>query len=568
MSRIRLITLTLTLALAATGLTPALAERPPVAEPAAVVGSVRLPPAAQLARTTLEFVREPSAATAQKWKSGLRVALLGDEGIVVGSPEGEQREYAVITEAGDLDGDRRPDLVEQRSDGTTVRSGREGRVLFRTTAYLLPVNAGPVRFLAISTDFAFTRDGADIALAFQGLDGTGKARWKHVMSGTIRSTNAGPAYMATLTDLPVLVSPGLLDAQGGPALLLGALSGAVTPATVASQLALSSLSLTTGLVTARPVLVGAGFGIPYAYPLGPLGTVRGCYATVAPTALISTIGLQCAGAAPVWVRPVELTDPYVLAAGDFDRDGRADVLATTFGFEPARSDEPTRGSRIFGANTGAVLASSPVDGLYPLGVNAGGDPEPDFIRVDFTDRGFAVVGSTFSGTPLYRRAVSLQGSGSLSAGVGWDLTGDRVPDGLVRAEPERGQPLTVVVDGRSGRVTAVAGGDGVAVPGLRRSGGDIVVFDVVQGRLRVTVRGADRGQRLLQVIVPGKPGKPAAGAVGTADLDGDGHRDAVVASRIGTTRSTTAFSGKTGRLLWQRNVPIKPGGPAGPVVVS
>jgi hypothetical protein len=470
---------------------------------------------------------------------------------------------------GDLDGDRRGEVAEMRMDGVSVRAGKDGRVLFTRPpgTELLPVAGTGVRLVSLDVEFAQTSFGLDITVALAGLDRAGRAVWTRKQSGSLTFAGAGPAFAASYTDLPVLVTPGLLDAVGRPALLLGSLSGGDTSVGTVSSLALSSLSVADGSVTALPSVTGAGFGIPFAFPLGRPGADRSCYVAPAPAGVASTAALQCGTGAARWTRPVDLTSPSAELAGDFDGDKVADVAFTTFGFTEPDASEPTRGTRVLSSASGAQVGTSKLDLLFPLGVDASGDAQPDFMQISFDEPGFAIVGRTLAGTEFYRRSISLAGSGSLEAQIGQDITGDGVPDAYLRAQPERGSATGVVVEGRTGRPLIVADADGLVLPGLRARGGDLAVTAMERGRLRTTLRGGDRGQRLLSVVSPGPVGTVTPGAVATADLDGDKRRDLIVANRVSGRAVTTAFSA-TGRVLWQRTGGVREADQPGGVTVG
>jgi hypothetical protein len=319
---------------------------------------------------------------------------------------------------------------------------------------------------------------------------------------------------------------------------------------------LSLLSLTNGAVTPLPPVQGVGRGLPYARPVAPREGTRSCYVTTAPVGQASRAELACDGSGAVWSSLVRLREPYVDDAGDFDGDGVGDVQLTTFGFERPRPREVLRGTVVLSHADGSSLATSPLDGLAPLRADVDGDRTPDFLELAFEEEGFAIQGVRLDGTVLYRSALALQSSGSLEGRMGMDVTGDGVADAFLRAEPEKAEPVGVVVDGRTGRAQRVNGVDGLVWPGLRRTGIDLAVVTVDRGRLRTTVLSGDRGRTLLDVRVPGA-GTPSPGGAGTADLDRDGRRDLILASRSGSAWLTTAWSA-TGRLMWQTSEAAPP----------
>lgn len=540
-----------------TGLVPAAAApAPPVPRVA------DLEPSRALHAAALDLVRAPDVESAAAWRTAaLRAATDSDEASPTSSGP---REWSFVSDAGDLDGDRRIDVLVQREQETLVRSGRDGRVLLRRAAgALLPVaGAGDVRLLAIDVEFQPQETGLELTVLLAGLDRGGRAIWEHQLSGSGHAVGEGPAYAARYDQLPVLMDPDHSDGSEAPMLLLGSLSGVATTTGLTSQLQLEALSLTDGSVSALPALHGQGNSAPWAFSFG----APDCLVTSEPVAVATRVSLQCGGT-PTWTRPVPLMDPYVAPAGHFDADELADLMVTTYGFEQPQPDEVLRGTRILSYADGAELGSSTLDGLVPLGGDVSGDDQPDFITLAFEDMGFALQGTTLAGEVLYRRTIELRGSGMLEGLLGLDITGDGIGDGYLRATPERGTPVTVVVDGRQGRTLRVPGSGDLLAPGLRATGADLVSATAVRRRLRIEVRSGDRGRMLLSAPVPGPAGAVAPGSAGAVDVDGDGRRDLVVVSRRDSTRLTTALSSR-GRLLWQQSDKASPTGPSEGVIIA
>lgn len=544
MSTARLTCLVAAAAVAAAGLVPAAAA--PAVPPAP--GFVDLDPARALRSATHELLTEPSE---QAW----RATMLAGVGAVQSSQESPTgsaeppREFAAAYSAGDVDGDRREDVVVLREDGTVVRSGRDGRALLRRKGgFLLPVQgAGAVRLVALESDFAEQSRGFEVTVRYTGLDGRGRAVWTHEATGSLTADGAGPAFVVTYQRLPLLLGEHQ-DAAGRPALLLGGATGMSGDAAGAAEMSLEALSLQDGSVAALPPLHGVG-GLPWASPLDP-ELVPGCYAATEPVGPTTTVSLRCADGAPRWVRPVPLEDAFAGDAGRFDGDDQGDVLVSTFGFEPTQAQDVLRGTRVLSGADGSQLGASTHEALVPLRGDVNGDGEPDFLELVFDDEGFVIQGVTLSGTVLYRRSIALRGAGFLEGFLGLDVTGDGIGDAFLRAEPDRGTPVAVVLDGRSGRPLSVPGVDALVAPGLRPRGADLLVLDAVGRRPTATVRSGDRGRPLMAAPLPVRSGPVAAGGTAvTGQLDGDRRRDLVVVGRVGSTRLTTAYSA-TGRVLW------------------
>lgn len=521
------------------GLVPAEAAPPPPAPRLA-----ELDPSRALRTAAIDLVRAPAASTAATWRAAVLRSLTDDSG----SADGGRPEYSFVASAGDLDDDRREDVMVLREGETVVRSGKDGRVLLRRpSGRLLPVTgAGAVRLVAVDVEYRDQLDSMELVVHLSGLDRAGRAVWEHELTGGVTMVGAGPAYLARYDSLPLLLHP-VQDAADQPGLMLGSLTGVGTPVGLTTRVDLVVLSIADGTVSALPALHGSGFSIPWALPLDE----PGCYVANEPVAAATRVSLLCDGS-PVWTRPVPLMDPYAVPAGDFDGDGRSDLMLTTFGFERPQPEEVLRGTRVLSFTDGTQVGSSTVDGLVPLGADVDGDAQPDFIELAFEDMGFAVQGVTLAGDVLYRRSIELRGNGMLEAWLGLDVTGDGVGDGFLRATPDRGSPLAAVVDGRDGRTVTVPGVDALLTPGLRATGADLLVLETDKRRLRAAVHSGEGGRPLLSAVVPGPAGAVAPGSAGTVDADGDGRRDLVVVSRRDSTRLTTAFTAR-GRVLWQQS---------------
>lgn len=542
MSRTRLTALLVAVGLGAAGLAPASAAAP--SRPSTHLAD----PGRALHAAVLDLAAGPDAARLAAWR-GAYLAAAGDS---AGAAEGP-REFAQVYEVGDVDGDGHGDVAVQREQATSVRSGRDGRTLLRREgfAFLFGITgAGRVRLLSLDLHYDERDDGYAVTARFQGLDGKGRAVWAHEQTGAVSGQGVGPAWAGRLDSLPALFDLDQHDPDGRPALLLGSLTAVETPATVLSRMDLTTLSLTDGTAAPLSSVQGAGRGYAYAYPVPPAEGAGTCYASTAPTAALTRVQLACDGEEAMWTSVVRLRNPYVVEAGDFDGDRISDLQATTFGFERPRPRELLRGTQILSSTDGANLGTSRLDGLTPLRVDVDGDGQPDFLEFAFEEEGFAVQGVNLAGEVLYRSTLGLRSSGSLEGHLGMDVTGDGVPDAYLRAAPQKGEAVAVVVDGRTGRAQRTTGVDGMLWPGLRRTGIDLAVVTSDRGRLRTKVLSGDRGRLLLDVRVPGPAGTPAQGGAGTTDLDRDGRRDLVVASRSGNRHLTTAWS-SAGRLLWQ-----------------
>lgn len=549
MARTRLVCLLVTGALGAAGLVPAAA-----APSTPRLGT--LDPARAVHDATLALADGPSAERMAAWRGALLPASSSS------SPAEGPREWLWAYDAGDVDGDRRSDVVVMREDTSVVRSGRDGRVLLqRDEASLLPVTgAGKVRLVALEVDFRESGSGYAAELRLSGLGKDGTALWEHTVGGAVSSYGFGPASAGRFDTFPAMLYDGSRTADGRPALMLGTLTGAHGPVGAASRLDLQLLSVADGSTSPLPPVHGAGAGTPWAFPTGA------CHTTTAPVGPLTSVGLVCDGASR-WSSLVDLSDPYVVPAGDFDGDRTSDLMLSTFSFDDEGEGSPGLGSRVLAYDDGEQLGAVDVDGLTPIGGDVSGDGQPDFLEMSFEDSGFGIRGVTLAGDQLWKRTVELRGSGYLEGHIGLDVTGDGLGDAFLRAEPEKGTPLALVVDARGGRAVQVPGVDALVSPGLRARGADLAVLEPVGGRLRARVLSGDRARTLLDARLPGPAGTPAAGrGAATADLDGDGRRDLVVVTRTGDQRITTGLS-STGLVLWQQSEKAPRGGGDGPVVV-
>lgn len=539
MSRTRLTALLAAAVVVATCVGPAGATPP---NPTGSARALSLQAAAQ------HLLESPDAAARQAWRARLLRGLLAEESVDSSASVSGARHYARVADAGDLDGDGRSDVLVAQDGGTTVRSGRDGRVLLRRDrGTVTPVRgAGDVRLMSVDVEFVEVDRGFAIDVHVEGIDRTGRSRWVHRISGTYTWTGAGPLGVTRVQSLPLILSGGVLDTDGRPAVLLGGITGTVA---VMGALTLEPalLSLADGELQPLAEVRGTGRFTPWATPQTTGHQPQGCYTTSAPVGPLTRVGLVC-DATPAWSADVPLRGAYVEEAGDFDGDAASDVLVTTWGYARPEAREVARGTHVLSFADGSTVGSGPLDTLTPLLKDVSGDGEPDLMEALLGDSAVELRAVTLAGEEIWSRRLELAGAYWTTAFTGYDLTGDGLPDALVVVEQDAGPASTSVVDGRTGRAFSRSGGHELLLPGLRRRGADLVVLGADRGRARATVLSGDRGSRLLDLRVPGTSG--SAGGAGTADLDRDGRRDLVVASRSDDIRVTTAFSA-AGRVLWQ-----------------
>lgn len=552
MSRTRLTALVVCLGVGAAALVPAAAApAAPAAAAPAVPAVDPLEPQRALHSAVSRLLSSPAPERLGELRSAhersLRSARSADTAVTDGPGES-----AYVTSAGDVDGDRRSDVILARRSGTQVRSGKDGRVLLsRGEGMLFPVTgAGAVRLLEVQHNYEESGRGLAIEVVLTGLDRTGRAVWEHAYGGTVTFVGVGPAYVVRATDVPIMIDDRQVDPEGRPALMIGSLSATQSRAEAVSTLAPALLSLVDGAVTELPVVRGAGSGVPWAYPVTAAGDARSCYATAAPLGPISRLALTCDGTA-LWSATVRLRDPYVESGGDFDGDALPDLVAGTYGWERPRPREVLRGTRVLSFADGSEVGRSRLDSLSPLGQDISKDGQPDFLEVAYGPGDVAVQAVTLAGDEVWRRSVLLQDSYP-AVWLGLDLTGDGLGDALVLVQPEKGPVTTVVVNGRNGKAFTLRDVDGLLLPGLRSRGADFAVLEARSGRAHAIVLSGDGGRRLLAVTVPGPPGRVSPAGAGAVDVDRDGRRDLLVASRTDDQQVTTAFSGASGRVLWQQ----------------
>jgi hypothetical protein len=207
---------------------------------------------------------------------------------------------------------------------------------------------------------------------------------------------------------------------------------------------------------------------------------------------------------------------FAPARRDFDSDGRADL------FVYARKDEPMSNATVdtfvayssgivderttsdLAAGVGGRLWFVGADQLQPLGSDADGDGEPDYVLASAEGHTPARVVTRMSGDPPY----------SVEDAIGWEID---CPDEYASV--------------RTTRVGDVNGDGNVDVAVLCELSSlgtnDMITFVVFAGPAGTDVDLATLGERGLTIV----DGDPYAGgyvAAGAGDVDGDGLGDLVV----------------------------------------
>ena len=241
--------------------------------------------------------------------------------------------------------------------------------------------------------------------------------------------------------------------------------------------------------------------------------------------------------------------PLALAVADLDRDGRADVVASTAGGGVAVLRGRSTGGLEAPTRFDASADADATDGQGVAIADLDGDGRLDVVRTIFATKEVAVLRGNGDGTLAVVHRFTV-GDGPLAVAIG-DLDGDGIPD-------------VVTGNKNGGDVSVLRGlGDATFAPERREAVGafgatTLMVTDVDGDGVRdlvaatlagIVVRPGTGGGMLgpVQLLLPGTFTNDLA----FVDVDGDGRRDLVTANLSGSVsvalRSATNVFGPARR---------------------
>jgi trimeric autotransporter adhesin len=343
---------------------------------------------------------------------------------------------------GDIDGDGKPDMIATNIGSNTIS-------VYRNTATSGSVNAGS---FAAKVDFATGNQPYSVAVG--DLNGDGKldlvvgnyasntvSVFKNTaIAGTISASSfAAKVDFATGTN-PISVTIGDLDKDGKPELVTANFySGTVS--VLRNLIASGSIS---GASFAAKVDFAAGTH-PYCVALGDIDgdgkremvVANQGSASVSVFRNTATPGSVTSASFAAKVNFATGTNPYSVAIGDIDGDGKMDLAIANY---TSNTVSVLRNTSVSGAITAASFASK-IDfttGTSPYGVSMGdidGDGKVDLAVVNSGSATVSVFRNTatsgaITGGSLATKVDMITGSSPRSLAIG-DMDGDTRPDIVV-----------------------------------------------------------------------------------------------------------------------------------------
>lgn len=408
---------------------------------------------------------------------------------------------------GDFNGDGIPDLAIAESGGVEVVPGRGDGTFSQLSEIPYPAGTTPSSI----TIADFNGDGiADIVVANSGSNNVTVLLAYPSLAITLSSVTPNPATFGQQITMLANVLPynvtGSLTFYDG-ATILGS-------APIVSGLAVfNTIALAPGQHSLRASYVGTG-----AYRGGTSGIVTETVNTV------TSAAFNPASSSPVSAG----TSPSAVVAGDFNKDGVAD-LAVTNASDNTVTILLGNGSGGFTASTGSPFPA----GTNPLGIAIGDFNEDGKIDLVIADH---VTGNNVT-------VLLGDGAGGFTAATGSPFAATLLPKSLAVADFNGDGIADLVVGGSGARVMLGSGTGSFAVPGFTGPSGGITTSTVAVGDFNgdgtadaiSTSPDSASSISLWSGPVVGFSGNQIPGAslgpgLAVGDLNGDGKTDVVFAS--------------------------------------
>ena len=380
---------------------------------------------------------------------------------------------------GDIDGDGKPDLAVTNAGSNTVS-------VYRNTS-----TSGSITTSSFSTNVDFTTGSYPTYLALGDIDGDGKPdlvvtnsdiNTLSVYRNTSTSGSITPGSFSTKVDFTTGSSPygvalGDIDGDSKPDLVIADLNSNTisvlknTILTVILPPFITSFTPTSGPSGTTVTITGTNFNTTASNNIVWFGAVQATVITATSTSLSVTVpigtnyqpitvtdittGLTAYSNAPfivtfpssqvidatAFASTVDFatgTNPYNVAIGDIDGDGKPDLVVTNEGSNTVSVYRNISAS-------GSITADSfdtPIDfttGSYPQGVALGdidGDGKPDLVVTNYNSNTFSVYRNTSTSgsitTSSFATNVDFTTGSSSPIGIAiGDIDGDGKPDLVV-----------------------------------------------------------------------------------------------------------------------------------------
>ena len=454
---------------------------------------------------------------------------------------------------GDLDGDGKPDLAVANVNSNTVS-------VFRNTA-----TSGSITIGSFAARVVFATGGQPMSVAIGDLDGDGTPD----MAVTNFASYGNISVLRNLLSIPIITSfspqSGRTGAAGSTTVIItgtgfgstagnnivyfGGVQATVTAATT-GQLTVTAPSGATW----RPISVTVGGYTGYSYRVAnPFIPTFATKNSIMPGDFASKVDFATG------------SNPYSVAIGDLDGDGKPDLAVANRGINTVSvfRNTATSGSITTGSFASKVDFAT---GSFPVSVAIGdldGDGKPDLEAVNFYDNTISVLRNTATSGSITTGSFASKvdfttGSNPYSVAIG-DLDGDGKPDLAVTNSSSSTVSVfwntstsgSIITGSFAAKVDFASGGGpySVAIGDLDGDGKpDLAVANLVGNTVSVLRNTSTYGSISFAARVYFATGtRPIRVAIG--DLDGDGKPDLAVTNQDSNTVSVLRNTATSGSII-------------------